>query len=547
MFQKKFHTYIYIVTISILLFSCAQIIPLTGGDKDILPPKPISFSPAEKSTNFNGKTIQIDFDEYIQLKEAQKQITINPNVNQFVNYTVDGKSLLIKFESSLKANTTYTINFGNAIVDTHEGNVLRNFTYTFSTGINIDTLTLSGRIKNHLFQKPLGDISVFLYENLNDSCVYKEQPNYFTKTNAEGFYTIKNIKPAKYKLFVLDDRNNNKLFDENEAIGFYNDSFIELNKNDSFNTSIFTEIPQKTFIKKVEQPYHGLIRFIFNKEIDQPSIKVGNETKNQIPENDTLNYYYSNWFKKDSVEFEILSNSNLIGKLWFENKFKTIEDIEKSKLSKSLLLYADPGKLIPGKYLSIESAYILDKPLSNFELFANNKLIPTVSSQIENRLNPNYPCTILLNELVKENTQYTLKLKPNSISSNSCSIKDSLIFNFKSPNTEELCKLDIEFKLPTQKNLIIQLLNLKNEVCYETIVNTDTKETNLETTKHITFNYITPNTYTLRVISDDDKNNKFTSGNYIKRNSPENIFVFSKPIKLLMGWEIELNCDVLFN
>ncbi|MFI5164899.1 MAG: Ig-like domain-containing domain, partial [Bacteroidia bacterium] len=203
----KYCFYFLLFTFYFLLEHCAQIVIPGGGPRDATPPRVVKYMPDSAATNFNTKTIAITFDEYIQLSDLQRELTISPPMNIQPDVKYKGKTLLIELKDSLQKNTTYCLNFGSAIRDFTESNPKTNFQYIFSTGSFIDTLKLSGTVKNAFDLKSEKGILVMLYDTYNDSVPYKKLPSYFAKTGDDGSYTIRNIRPGNYKAFALKDAN----------------------------------------------------------------------------------------------------------------------------------------------------------------------------------------------------------------------------------------------------------------------------------------------------------------------------------------------------
>jgi len=136
---------IAIIVTLLVLCRCANIVTPTGGPKDEKPPVVLNASPANNSTNFTGKTIHLTFDEFVTLNNPSNNVLISPPMNKKPTFRTSGKTLIIKFEEPLKENTTYSISFGDAIKDLHEGNLFTGYNYNFSTGDRIDSLSLKGK------------------------------------------------------------------------------------------------------------------------------------------------------------------------------------------------------------------------------------------------------------------------------------------------------------------------------------------------------------------------------------------------------------------
>ncbi len=221
--------YPYLVfTACIIIYGCAKVGSPSGGLKDEDPPKILKSVPENYSTKFSSKKIELTFDEFIQLKNINTELITSPPLEELPLTKLKGKSLLIDLNNELKDNTTYTLNFGNAIVDNNEGNPLPNFEFVFSTGDHVDSLSVTGTLVNSFNLQPYEDpVYIMLYDNLCDSAPYLEIPAFIGKTGKDGTFAINNIKSDTFKIFALKDNNSNLIFDQNsENIAFIDTSFI---------------------------------------------------------------------------------------------------------------------------------------------------------------------------------------------------------------------------------------------------------------------------------------------------------------------------------
>ena len=231
------------------LSSCAVNGVLTGGPKDIEAPELIE-EKSEKpgATRFNKKELIFEFNENIEIKNAIKQVVISPPLKFLPQIKSRAKKLIFAFndEEVLKDNTTYVVNFGETIQDLNEQNKLINFKYVFSTGDQIDSLSVSGNVLASSTGKGIENIVVLLYDNLSDSAIVKEKPFYFTKTDKDGKYLIENIKQDTFRLFAIQDNNTNYTWNEaTENIAFYDSLLLwvdttKLSKNLSMSAADIT-------------------------------------------------------------------------------------------------------------------------------------------------------------------------------------------------------------------------------------------------------------------------------------------------------------------
>jgi len=209
-------------------WSCAQQGSPTGGPRDEDPPRVLECSPANYSTQFDSKKIQITFDEYIVLDNVNQQLVVSPPMEEKPEVKLKRKSLIIEFEEALRINTTYTFNFGDAIKDLHEGNKLQNYEYVFSTGEILDSMSVRGSLTYaENLETPDEPFSIMLYSDLRDSVPLLDIPLYVGRSNDSGVFSVNNLRPDVYKVFALKDGNNNFLFDlPSEEIAFLDSSLI---------------------------------------------------------------------------------------------------------------------------------------------------------------------------------------------------------------------------------------------------------------------------------------------------------------------------------
>ena len=207
-----------------LLTGCANIIPPTGGPRDSLPPVLVSANPPMKTLHFDNKKIVLIFNEYLDMKDVRNNMTINPVPKVSPLITSHLRTLTIELKDTLKPNTTYSLNFGNAITDINENNILKNFTYIFSTGNYLDSIQLSGRVIIAYTGKPDSTLVVILHDRLYDSAVAKQRPRYVARLDSLGNYTFRYIKPGLYALYALKDESGTYEYTSNAQIFAFADS-----------------------------------------------------------------------------------------------------------------------------------------------------------------------------------------------------------------------------------------------------------------------------------------------------------------------------------
>jgi hypothetical protein len=210
---------------------CANIIPPDGGFKDSIPPLLLKASPRDSSSNFSEKKITLTFDEYIQLQNPNQELIMSPVPKEEPEIESKLRILTIRLKDSLEANTTYTLNFGNAVRDINEGNIARNFTYIFSTGRTFDSLTLSGKVILAVNGKVDTTLVVMLHKNGDDSAVVNEKPRYLTRLDSSGNFKFRNLPWGTFYIYALQDQGNSHRYQSEKQLFAFADSSVTLQNN----------------------------------------------------------------------------------------------------------------------------------------------------------------------------------------------------------------------------------------------------------------------------------------------------------------------------
>lgn len=210
----------------LVLYSCASIGRIEGGPIDEEPPIFLGGTPAPGALNVQKKKISIEFDEYIKLEKPNEKIVISPPQVQQPEIKANGKKVGINLQDTLKLNTTYTIDFGDAIQDNNEGNPLEGFTYAFSTGGVLDTMAVSGTVLSANNLEPVKGIQVGLYANLADSAFTIQPFERVGRTDSRGRFSIRGVAPGRYRIFALQDADQNYYYSQPAEVIAFADSII---------------------------------------------------------------------------------------------------------------------------------------------------------------------------------------------------------------------------------------------------------------------------------------------------------------------------------
>ncbi|RRN76856.1 hypothetical protein EIM50_22550, partial [Pseudoxanthomonas sp. SGD-10] len=275
----------------LLLQSCASIQQPEGGPKDEEPPKLLKGSPENYTRNFASEKIILEFDEYFKLNNEFTEISISPTQEIPPVYRIKQKRLEIELKDTLESNTTYTINFGKAISDVNEGNKFKDYTYVFSTGNEIDSLQINGRVIRAIDNKPVLDASVFIIPVSRDSIFGKRRASIFTVTDSSGNFSLKNLKEDSYRIYALkEEGGGDRIFNNpKEEVAFLADSIVLTKDTSNILLKLFREIPEeyRNIDRKIEND--GKITIIYNRPISNPNFKIIDP-----PTNDAIINYSKN-------------------------------------------------------------------------------------------------------------------------------------------------------------------------------------------------------------------------------------------------------------
>ena len=221
----KLRNILYIIGVIALLSSCARMGRPDGGWYDETPPHVIGSTPADRSTNVQAKKVNIYFDEFIKLDNASEKVVVSPPQLEQAEIKASGKKISVELKDSLKPNTTYTVDFSDAISDNNEGNPMGNYTYSFSTGDHIDTLEVAGTVLSAENLEPVKGILVGLYAEFEDSCFMKQPMLRVARADSRGHFVIKGVAPGSYRIYALNDQDGNYMFSQkSEQIAFSHDT-----------------------------------------------------------------------------------------------------------------------------------------------------------------------------------------------------------------------------------------------------------------------------------------------------------------------------------
>ena len=521
----------YFISISSLFvfISCAQVIPLSGGPKDNTAPKVVKTIPENNSCDFKSNSVSIEFDEYIQLKDLADQFLMNPLQRESPEVEARGKKLFIRFRDSLKENTTYTLNFGNAICDLHENNPLRNFSYSFSTAKTMDTLRFVGNTFHVMDGKQLSNVFIGLYQSL-DSYSFN-YPEYSAYSDANGTFQIDHLPNKVFYVLAFTDKNKNKLFDSNELLSF---STEKINFFESVKLPLALPDFSSPLVRKTEWVHEGKARVCYTSPV--VNFNVVDESKRQLHcskniSGDSVYVYFDTVFQ-DTTRFFVIRTKTIDSLSLVTNNNKKTKNLnEKPRILPAQLL---TGKIMPCSELtfSVNRNYTsLNKDA--FMLIQSGDTIENTRYKIISSA----PDSIRLLFDFSPSNSYRLIFFPTAILGFQNNSNDTTVFSFSVKNQEEISTLTAQVSIRNEGCYIFQLLtNNQNLIQKKTIC---TNKNNA--TEKIVFSNLNSGDYIIRVIYDSDKNNNFSSFSLEKFQKAEKVFLYEKPIQIPEGWESEIN------
>jgi len=552
--------FLFFIIISILIFcDCANPLTPEGGPRDKMSPQVDSTqSTPFSATNFDEKRIVIGFNEWVRLKNANQQIIISPPLEKQPEIRVRGKSVIIEFKEKLRPNTTYTVNFGDAVEDITEGNKALALNYTFSTGDYIDSLEIRGRVRDAATRKTQEDVYVMLYKNLEDSVVYKEKPYYFARTNSNGEFTIKHLKDGEYKILALNDVNFNYKFDAaGEKIG-YTDENVML--TDSFRQRIelfLFEEDQDMRLVGAKASQYGRVRFQLSQSPEKIRVQHLTDQRDFSAfaeiEGDSVIYWFDMRDTLPTQQFVLLADGTLRDTVSAKMPKRT-EFMEAEPKLKLMFRSASAGASLgigSDAKAKFDEAVFSDKirdihPKESVEIEFNHPLYEVNGKQIflleDSLKTPVAPSLdvaendrrrMIVNYEWKPDMKYELLIAAEALTDIYGLTNDTIRLPYHVKKIEEYGNIDLIIdSLETDKHYLIELLTVKGETLER-----------LTATSGETFEYrfelLETEKYVVRVIEDDNKNGKWDSGNYLQRQKPEKIYTKSVT-EMRPDWDVEV-------
>ncbi|PID93878.1 MAG: hypothetical protein CSA95_05275 [Bacteroidetes bacterium] len=539
--------FLLLAWVSLFFTMCASEKPPSGGPKDIAPPMLLSEEPVFGTPNFQGKVIKVNFNEYLQLKNLNKEMVISPPMSVKPEVQVRGRSLVIRLKDDLKEATTYNLFLGDAIADLNEGNPYSDYRYVFSTGAYVDSLAISGIVEDALTGDPVSGAWVVLYPSGEDTLFFSSTPYYVASTDESGHFMLDYLSDTLYRCFAIEDINGNYYYDlPLERIAFL-DTLVKpgyrILESDSLRDSIrvipslsscdlrlrlYTE--PDTVLKLME---HTLVEdyvvdFIFNNPVSDlhfrslDSLPLPHYIAHEIGRGDTVRWWITDTTRKvmnlvvsngvevlDSVRVVLCSSEEEGRPLVLSNNLMSAGLLPPEEPFS--LAMANPIALHPGAVgMLIKGADTLIAPF---------------------RVADSLGLSVVLDSPLWVDSSYNLIVEDSMLVDIYGHTNDSVMYQFRVAKESDFGVLEMEMILPEREEGSY-LLSLTepggNEVASSVFVQSTT----------VRMPRLLPGKYTLTLLFDVDANGQWSSGRLTKHVQPERLEVFEKTVEIRANWTV---------
>lgn len=564
-----------LAVVLLMQYSCANTTaPPMGGIKDTIPPVLLKVLPDSGAVDFplkEGK-IELRFDEYVVLKEPQKNLYLSPPLDKRVETKIRGKSIIASFPSQLDSSVTYILNFGNSIVDNNEGNQFNAYVFPFSTGKYLDSMMISGTVYNAATLMPANDATVAVYKNQEDSAVINTLPSAMAKTDKFGYFVIRNIPQHDYRVFAFKDNNGNNKYDpENEEIAF-SDSVVRANRVLVKGMPEIVPVSEKDTLTALGRPSQIKL-YMFKEDSDKQYIREAKRLQSRMfylkfsaPGAQLLSLDFNKGKEiKYIKEFNIRRDSLVV---WLTDTLQPIPDTLKltvnyMKTDSLLNLTAaedefslvapkpkreepnQPERRIPGQkrkrtdlleftmeadpVLFEQKGFVLEFPAPLKSINSDSLLFRVITPRgdtsaapynlVKDSINSRYYTVIPRNKILQGH-EYTLLAKRSAFTDIYKHTNDSLFKSVKLPQDEKLSKLSLDIK-GVKGFYIVELTNITRDKVFRSyFVNSDVT---------LEFPYLQKGKYSVKITEDINGNGITDTGNLLNKRQPEKVRLYTLP------------------
>ncbi len=577
------HTIFGLAALLLLIYSCANPGYPTGGPKDLDAPKIKKSTPKPNALNYKKKEITIEFDEIIKLKDVNQKFVVSPPLKKRPTIVDRGNKLIITFDDDevLQENTTYTLDFADAIEDNNEGNPLESFVFSFSTGEVVDSFAIMGNLWEAYDLSPVEGALVMAHKNLNDTAFTHDVPVRLSKTNKDGRFTIPNLSPGQYRIYAIEDGNRNYMFDQPGEYIAWLDTIIS-------PTMEYAQIPDTiapdSVVFKNELVYspNDLKLFLFKEEATQ-QYALGEERK----DSNTLAFFFNmpltdfslkpildqplakDWaifepsakkdtmfvwitdsavYKRDTLAMALsylgldsLNNPTQINdtiRMYYFSLPTQKETRKQKKNTKEIVKTLQMAQSTSAVDLNKSFNFIMPTPVNFMDktairlqekvdtLWQERDFTFTQDSSFRRRYSINTKWT--------PGANYVLSIDSAAIEDVYGLKNDSIgkTFTVKTLESYGLLLIDLGYG---EDDWLLQLLDNSENVILQKYVPTSGK---------VGFKYLNVGSYSLKLVLDKNKNGKWDTGKYANKLQPEQVFYYAKKVDVRANWEVAIKWEL---
>lgn len=591
---------------SAFIWRCANVGSPIGGDRDTIPPRAVAAVPDFNAVNFDGKRVYITFDEYVQLKDQQKEFFTSPPMKKNPVLSIRGRGVQIDIRDTLEPNTTYAIVFGSSIVDNNESNPLNGFRYVFSTGPEIDSMYMSGYVVDAFKKDSIAKAVLFFFDAAADSVPQRDStlltatPLALARAEDNGLFLAQNLKPMDYRVYAVQDNNNNFKYDPGtdqvaflegvfnpaEMAGFdvrYDTvrNYLVPEPQLYFRTFMDTQFKRQSMAGS-ERPEQHRINLIFNAPYPQIDTLLleGIDSMNVIteylsPTRDTINLWLNvpsaelpdtlrgriSYIKHDSINNLVMATDSM-RLMWRyiesreEKREREREEKKQQEAEEAGEEYTPPEKPNPFKYNASATSEL--NPEHDFSLTFDMPVVRIDTSRIE---------LLIKDEDVElpyavdfRFWQDTAGIKKYNISSSweegrkyELIIPDKVFTNVAGQQNDSI-RVNFTVMSSDKFGTLNVRVRGKTDSSLYVITLRDSRGGVIQSKKYVTsgtytFRFLNAGEFKLHVLEDMNGNGQWDTGNLIERRQPERIEIYSSPsgddlINIKVGWEIDIDVDM---
>lgn len=547
--------FVLIPLLALLLFvtGCAKIVTPVGGPKDVTPPAVTKEHPANGTTNFKGNSFKVTFNEYVTLNNTVENVLISPPPATSPTYTLSGKSLIVKFQDTLLPNQTYNISFANCIQDFTEGNPLPLYSYAFSTGPAVDSMMVEGKVVDAITMKPAANCFVFAYLDDVDSLPLTTRPQFITKTMTDGSFQIKNLKAGSYKIFVLDDEDNNLMYSQpTESVAFSTELYeaVPIQKDtaavaESVQLPADTvkpmpllrlfkaKVPQK--LQKSQNKEKGKYEFVFSEKVADVQLQGIDTTVDffTYTGHDSLILYMKSELT-DTVQLVCMMGDTLVDTLelhpFKEKETRGNRRNREEKSSPLSITLSNKGELY--QPLTLNFPYPVQPCDSvRVRLVAKKKYAGNDTNYLWISIPDTFAMSVSIPFTYEEKVPYELLILDSVFTGYNGCCNDTLIANFTAKTEKDYGTLKIQYKVPANGvSYVATLLSDKGA---------ELRNDRVSPNQVVVYDHLPAGKYNVRLLEDNNGNGVWDTGEYQQKLLPEKVEFFTKGITVRGYWELE--------